>query len=52
MVRRLIKANQMIDECDNALDQLRHRLEQITTPAPAGGFARAPVDFAPPTSGG
>lgn len=33
MVRRYMRADQSITECSDALDQLRHRLSQITTAA-------------------
>lgn len=31
MVRRFMRAEQMINECNDALDKLKHRLSQITT---------------------
>lgn len=46
MVRRFMRAEQMINECDDALDKLKHRLSQITT-APNSNFNVAP--FVPPT---
>jgi hypothetical protein len=39
MVRRLMTANQELDQSVDALDQLKHRLEQVTTQAVVGNVA-------------
>lgn len=45
MVRRYMRAEQMINECNDALDKLKHRLSQITT-EPNANYNVAP--FVPP----
>lgn len=45
MVRRLMSADQMINECNDALDQLAHRLSQITTVATPKNAPSVPFEM-------